>query len=189
MQWTIEMAHTAKLDGKDNWKGYARAMLRSRLIAEGVRATYPAAIGGMLIDSEAQDMPPAAASNTPLGPKDITRESSHVTEKPSYSTEAFEANLPKWRKYIDAGKKTPADVIATIESKFTLTAEQKDAIEGKDQPATPEALVALRSKAEAAAIGDTDIAKHLGVEKLEGITVAQLEKAMAFVNDPIGSGK
>ena len=54
--WTIEMARHAGLVEKDNWKRYPRAMLRSRLIAEGVRATYPAAIGGMLIAEEVQDM-------------------------------------------------------------------------------------------------------------------------------------
>ncbi|RZJ12168.1 MAG: hypothetical protein EOP39_04220, partial [Rubrivivax sp.] len=61
LDWTLKQAQDAKLTGKDNWKNYPRAMLRARVIAEGVRAVYPAAIGGMLTPEEAQDldvMPP-----------------------------------------------------------------------------------------------------------------------------------
>lgn len=57
MVWTIEQARKANLTGKDNWKNYPRAMLRARCIAEGVRAVYPAAIGGLLVSEEASDMP------------------------------------------------------------------------------------------------------------------------------------
>jgi hypothetical protein len=59
-QERIEQAKKAGLTGKDNWKNYPRAMLRARCIAEGVRAVYPAAIGGMLVAEEAQDMPAPA---------------------------------------------------------------------------------------------------------------------------------
>jgi hypothetical protein len=56
MEWTIAMAEQAKLTGKDNWTKYPRAMLRARCIAEGVRAVYPAAIGGSLLVEEALDL-------------------------------------------------------------------------------------------------------------------------------------
>jgi hypothetical protein len=65
MEWTIGQAKLAGLTGKDNWKNYPRAMLRARCIAEGVRAVYPAAIGGMLVAEEAQDMGvPAPSART-----------------------------------------------------------------------------------------------------------------------------
>lgn len=57
--WTLDQAKKAGLTGKDNWKNYPRAMLRARCIAEGVRAVYPAAIGGMMVSEEAQDSQPA----------------------------------------------------------------------------------------------------------------------------------
>jgi hypothetical protein len=60
MVWTIDQARKANLTGKDNWKNYPRAMLRARCIAEGVRAVYPAAIGGLLVSEEASDMPVSA---------------------------------------------------------------------------------------------------------------------------------
>lgn len=56
MTWTIEQAKAAGLTGKDNWRNYPRAMLRARCIAEGIRAVYPAALGGMLVSEEAQDL-------------------------------------------------------------------------------------------------------------------------------------
>lgn len=64
MVWTIGQAKASGLTGKDNWKNYPRAMLRARCIAEGVRAVYPAAIGGMLVAEEAQDLPPQRAAQT-----------------------------------------------------------------------------------------------------------------------------
>lgn len=60
IDWTIDRAKAAGLTGKDNWKNYPRAMLRARCIAEGVRAVFPGAIGGMLVAEEAQDLAPAA---------------------------------------------------------------------------------------------------------------------------------
>lgn len=56
MEWTLAMAEQAKLTGKDNWTKYPRAMLRARCIAEGIRAVYPAAIGGSLLVEEALDL-------------------------------------------------------------------------------------------------------------------------------------
>lgn len=57
MTWTFEQAKKAGLTGKDNWRNYPRAMLRARCIAEGIRAVYPAALGGMMVSEEAQDLP------------------------------------------------------------------------------------------------------------------------------------
>lgn len=58
MEWTFDQAKKAGLTNKDNWKNYPRAMLRARCIAEGVRAVFPGAIGGMLVAEEAQDVGP-----------------------------------------------------------------------------------------------------------------------------------
>ena len=58
LSWDIKMAEKAGLLSKDGtlYKKYPRAMLRSRLIAEGVRTIYPAATGGMLAKEEAEDL-------------------------------------------------------------------------------------------------------------------------------------
>jgi hypothetical protein len=56
VEWTFDQAKRVGLTNKDNWKNYPQAMLRARCIAEGVRAVYPGAIGGMLSVEEAQDV-------------------------------------------------------------------------------------------------------------------------------------
>lgn len=71
IDWTLERAKKIKswnnklnngnggwetLADKLQWQNYPRSMLRARCIAEGVRAVYPLAIGGMLVVEEAQDL-------------------------------------------------------------------------------------------------------------------------------------
>lgn len=55
LDWTIDRATRAQLAGRAVWKSYPRAMLRARLIAEGVRATYPAVIAGKYAPEEIAD--------------------------------------------------------------------------------------------------------------------------------------
>ena len=53
--WTIERAKQAQLTTKDNWKKYPAQMLASRVVAEGVRAVFPACLSGMYTTEEVQD--------------------------------------------------------------------------------------------------------------------------------------
>lgn len=50
--WTLEDARRAKLDQKETWKQYPRAMLRSRAVSEACRSHFPAAIAGMYTPEE-----------------------------------------------------------------------------------------------------------------------------------------
>lgn len=121
LDWTIEQAKQAKLTGKDNWQGYARAMLRARLIAEGVRSVYPAAIGGWQVPEEAAgpqlDAQPAEKH---MGPADVVQ-----PEVQPYPQEQFDKNLPAWLGVIAKGKKTVDDIIAMANTKAPLTDAQK----------------------------------------------------------------
>jgi hypothetical protein len=53
--WSFEDAKRIGLTGKDNWRNYPRAMLRSRVVSEGVRTVYPVAVVGVYTPEEAQD--------------------------------------------------------------------------------------------------------------------------------------
>lgn len=64
IEWTIERAKTAGLTGKDVWKGYARAMLRSRVISEGVRTVRPGLIAGIYSPEEMQSLEHEAVPQT-----------------------------------------------------------------------------------------------------------------------------
>jgi hypothetical protein len=58
IDWTIERAKRAGLAGKDVWVGYARAMLRSRTISEGVRTVLPGVIQGIYTPEELVSIDP-----------------------------------------------------------------------------------------------------------------------------------
>ena len=55
--WTFEQARKAGLTGKDNWKHYPRAMLRARVVSEGIRTVFPGVVLGVYTPEEVQDIP------------------------------------------------------------------------------------------------------------------------------------
>jgi hypothetical protein len=55
IEWTMEMAKRIGLATKDNWRKYPRAMLRARVISEGVRTCYPSIATGIYTPEEVQD--------------------------------------------------------------------------------------------------------------------------------------
>lgn len=91
MKWTFEQAQKACLTNKDNWKNYPRAMLRARLIAEAVRSVYPAAIGGMMLSEEAQDLPPSTQSGAPKQVNPDTGEITTIVFDVTAALDAIEA--------------------------------------------------------------------------------------------------
>ena len=124
--WTFEQAQKAGLTGKDNWKNYPRAMLRARCIAEGVRAVYPAAIGGMMVVEEAQDT--TADRDAPTEPKHMGRaelvQPDPPKAPPAWPADKWASGLPKWVDGIAHGKPI-ADVLAWLGSKARVTPEQE----------------------------------------------------------------
>jgi hypothetical protein len=58
LDWTIERATQAGLTTKDIWRGYPRAMLRSRLISEAIRTLFPSIISGAYTPEELQSIDP-----------------------------------------------------------------------------------------------------------------------------------
>jgi len=56
--WTIDMAKRIGLATRDNWRNYPRAMLRARVISEGVRTAYPGIAVGLYTVEEVHDLAP-----------------------------------------------------------------------------------------------------------------------------------
>lgn len=56
VEWTIAQAKAANLTSKDVWKQYPRAMLRARVISEGIRTVYPGVSVGVYTPEELQDL-------------------------------------------------------------------------------------------------------------------------------------
>ena len=63
VRWTIEQAQAAKLTGKDNWKNYPRAMLRARVVSEGIRVSDPGVVAGLYSPEEVADFSPAPSTS------------------------------------------------------------------------------------------------------------------------------
>lgn len=54
--WDAERAKAAGLAGKNQWKAYPTQMMSARCISEGIRALYPACLGGCYTPEEVRDM-------------------------------------------------------------------------------------------------------------------------------------
>ncbi len=76
--WTFEAAKKIGLTGKDNWQKYPRAMLRARVVSEGVRTVYPGVVVGVYTPEEASDMEPRRGAVTQ--PDVIDTDAVEVTE-------------------------------------------------------------------------------------------------------------
>lgn len=67
IDWDMDRAKAAGLGGKDNWRKFKRQMLRARVIAEGVRSTFPACLRGAphYVSEEVQDFEPPTRQPAP----------------------------------------------------------------------------------------------------------------------------
>jgi hypothetical protein len=69
--WTLETAKEAELAGKDMWKKFPRAMLRARVISEGIRTVFPGVLAGMYTPEEVRDMVEVKGEAETSGPNPI----------------------------------------------------------------------------------------------------------------------
>ena len=58
LSWTLAQAKSIGIANKDNWKNYPRAMLRARVISEGIRAVFPGCVVGVYTPEEVADFTP-----------------------------------------------------------------------------------------------------------------------------------
>jgi len=110
------------LRGTDTWKQWPARMLRHKVTIQAAR--YAFGLAGIYDEDEAQRIGQATE-------KDVTparTERTERTELDEYPADRFTANLPAWRKHIEAGNKTADQIIAMVSSKATLTEDQKAAI-------------------------------------------------------------
>jgi len=129
IEWTIEQAKKANLTGKDNWKNYPRAMLRARVIAEGVRAVYPAAIGGMMVAEEVQDVPiverdMGIIEGTVVKESKPERKTMTIADLKRYSTDKLDADgvVTKFsaKSLIEQQEESAQNLIDFLSAKYTL---------------------------------------------------------------------
>jgi len=103
------------------WQTHPKRFLRHKTMIQCARLAF--GYGGIFDQDEAERI----VEDEPIknmGAAEVVRPAA----LPNYPAASFAANLPKWRAAIEAGRKSADDVIATVQSKYPLTAEQQAAI-------------------------------------------------------------
>lgn len=88
MEWTIEMAKNAGLTGKDIWNKFPRAMLKARVISEGIRTALPSVLCGVYTPEEAADMEPLQPVEA-----EVVKEAPKKTPKETPKVSALDSDL------------------------------------------------------------------------------------------------
>lgn len=119
-------AEHAQLWGKQGpWQTYPKRMLQMRARGFALRDQFADALAGLITAEEAEDYP----EERDMGP--ARKAEPETTGRPAleqYPQEDFEANFPKWKGAIEAGKRSAEQIIAMVSSKGELTDEQKQQI-------------------------------------------------------------
>ncbi len=106
------------------WKTNPKQQIAYLQVKNWARLYKPGAILGVYTADELE-----APGEKFMGPAEV------VPQAPAhYPAAEFDKNLPAWRKVIETGKKTAADLIAMVETKGSLTDDQKAALRAIKPP-------------------------------------------------------
>ena len=119
--WTFEMAKKIGLTAKDNWRNYARAMLRARCVSEGVRTVYPGCVVGVYTPEEVETFKTPSPTVKDMGEAEIVIEE-QVTEYQLFLPDgSVYANCTDWKDYIERY----VAMLDAIENSPKLKADEK----------------------------------------------------------------
>lgn len=99
--WTMAQAKAAGLAQKDVWKQYPRAMLRSRVISEGIRTVYPGVAVGVYTEEEVRDFdakPEVQVVSTVVEAKPVASVKLEAVGQPKEPTPAEIIKKSGWSK-------------------------------------------------------------------------------------------
>ena len=129
--WTENYATAGRFSTAPNamWEKRPRGQLAKCSEAQALRKAFPEAVGAA---PTAEEMEGRAFEENEQQPATITTGQHSVTPETlalTYDQAKFDTNFAKWAKLIESGRKTAADVIATVEAAAPLTDEQKKRID------------------------------------------------------------
>jgi len=131
--WRKDRAHPIKITewlsecrrtNSEPWKEFPRRMLRHKALIQCARLAF--GYVGIYDQDEAERIIEAEPIPQPLPQRPAL--TAEPVALPQYSNEQFNENVGKWQDLIESGKSTAARIIAMIQSKATLSEEQKLAI-------------------------------------------------------------
>lgn len=135
LSWTLEQAKRIGLAGKDNWKNYPRAMLRARVISEGIRTVYPGCVVGVYTPEEVQDFDqPKQRPMRDMGAVEVVEETREAfiesDELPPAGVDIWPLNVPGRDTMQCAGKEEWVEAFLMLVGKVAnakLTDAEKQA--------------------------------------------------------------
>ena len=138
--------------GTGPWQSHPRRMLRHKSMIQCARLAF--GYGGIYDQDEAERIVDATEKH--MGPAEV------VPQAPAhYPAAEFDKNLPAWRKVIESGKKTAADLIAMVETKGVLTDEQKATLRAIRPPQPAADVQDVQPKDEAPTLTYAQVADKL----------------------------
>lgn len=129
-EWMTE----CRRPGVKPWESHPYRMLRHKAMIQCARIAF--GFGGIFDADEAERI---LENIVPMKTIDPGTGEIRTATLPQYSDSDFEKNLPVWRSYIEARKKTAEQIIAMVSTKAILTAEQIAMISATVVPETIDA--------------------------------------------------
>jgi len=150
------------------WQTHTKRFLRHKSMIQCARLAF--GYGGIYDQDEAERIVDATEKH--MGPTEV------VPQSPArYPAAVFDKNLPTWRRVIEGGKKTAADLIAMVETKGSLTDEQKATLRAIKPPQPASDVQDVQPKDEAPAFTYAQVA-----DKMSAATdVEQLAEAGSLI--------
>lgn len=128
--WTLAKAKAIGIANKDNWRNYPRAMLRARVVSEGIRSVYPGCVVGVYTPEEVQDFSPAPKTQ-PVDMGAVERVDEQIGEFVEQDDGAFHIYLPNGE--VHSSYHTPdewisayAELVQKVTDSPKLTGGQKE---------------------------------------------------------------
>lgn len=154
--FSMEDARKAGLIGKQGpWMSYPKRMRQMRARAFALRDVFPDVLRGMPVAEELMDTP--AGNERFMGQADVVQMpaitqqgQSAAPQLPAYPDDRLEQNISAWQALIDGGK-TAQNVLNNLQSRYTLTEQQKARIlslKPKDAQAPQDPFIAEMEAAE-----------------------------------------
>ena len=139
--------------GTGPWQSHPRRMLRHKAMIQCARLAF--GYGGIYDQDEAERIVESQPVKH-MGPAEVVQQA-----PTNYPSAEFDKNLPAWRKVIESGKKTAADLIAMVETKGVLTDEQKATLRAIRPPQPAADVQDVQPKDEAPTLTYAQVADKL----------------------------
>lgn len=126
LSWTLQQAKSIGIANKDNWKNYPRAMLRARVISEGIRSVFPGCVVGVYTPEEVQDFEPPKEKFMGMAERVQDIPEVEVVEDGAFALHVPGTDQP-YKRYAttDDWITGYADMVARISNSTKLSVEEK----------------------------------------------------------------